>query len=263
MNRLAVFLRRWLPADPHLWIAFVAAAVFLLTEILHWLPWFHVEVPVMGVLIVIMICILMLVADRLKEADQARENTEKLHRIANYVSDLKGVALRTRPSTPEEYEYLWGGFTGNYYVYNPSYRVDEDTGEKEIVNILSRRYQDPRFVKAQYLFLTKDIAGQNDLRTFCRLMTGVERHCPDVVNKIQIKQISKKAASSAPEMYLGTRRGERVCVLELKGPTLGKQHGTSHYYLIIHDEKVIEHYLVDHFQPAWDDATAEKVEVWK
>src|SRR5215813_5689800 len=150
MNRLAVFLRRWLPADPHLWIAFVAAAVFLLTEILHWLPWFHVEVPVMGVLIVIMICILMLVADRLKEADQARENTEKLHRIANYVSDLKGVALRTRPSTPEEYEYLWGGFTGNYYVYNPSYRVDEDTGEKEIVNILSRRYQDPRFVKAQY-----------------------------------------------------------------------------------------------------------------
>src|ERR1043165_4187724 len=154
--RLAGFLRRWLPADPHLWIAFVAAAVFLLTEILHWLPWFHVsEVSEMGVLIVIMISILTLVADRLKEADQNRENTERLGRVADYVSDLQGVSLRTRPSTPEEYESLWGGFTGNYYVYNPAYRVDEDTGEQEIVSILARRYQDPRFRKAQYLFLTK------------------------------------------------------------------------------------------------------------
>jgi hypothetical protein len=261
---LAGFLRRWLPADPHLWIAFVAAAVFLLTEILHWLPWFHVsEVSEMGVLIVIMISILTLVADRLKEADQSRENTERLGRVADYVSDLQGVSLRTRPSTPEEYESLWGGFTGNYYVYNPAYRVDEDTGEQEIVSILARRYQDPRFRKAQYLFLTKDVAGQKDLKTFCQLMTGVKHHCPDVVSKIQIKQMSNKAASSAPEMYLGTRRGEKVCILELKGPTLGATHGTSHHYLIIRDKKVIEHYLVDHFQLAWDDAAAENVKIWQ
>src|ERR1044072_4249491 len=110
-----------------------------------------------------MTSILTLVADRLKEADQSRENTERLGRVADYVSDLQGVSLRTRPSTPEEYEYLWGGYTGNYYVYNPSYKVDEDTDPEEIAKILTRRYQDPRFVRAHYLFLTKDDDGQKDM----------------------------------------------------------------------------------------------------
>ena len=263
MRRLASSLRRWVPADPHLWIAFVAAAVFLLMEILHWLPWLHLEVPLEGVLIVIMICILTLVADRLKEADQVRENAEKLGRIANSVLVMRGITLRIRPSTPEEYEYLWGGYTGNYYVYNPSYKVDEDTDPKEIAKILTRRYQDPRFVKAHYLFLTKDDDGQKDMTTFFGLMTEVARHCPEVVDKIRVRQMCNRAASSAPEMYLGTRRDEKVCVLELKGPTLSQQHGTSHYYLVIHDQKVIEHYLVDHFLPAWDDVHAEKVDLRK
>jgi hypothetical protein len=241
----------------------VVAAIFLLLEFLDWLPWFEVKVPLERIVIVIMTCILMLVADRLKEADQARENTEKLSRIDDSVSHLRGITLRIRPSRPEEYEYLWGGFTSDYYVYNPSYRVDETIGDKEIVETLTRRYQNPEFGRAHYLFLTGDAAGQKDFTTFCRLMAGVWGKYPSALEKIRVKEMSNKAATSAPEMYLGTRRGEKVCVLELKGPTLGQQHGTSHYYLIIRDERVIEHYLVDHFLSAWDDVDSTPVDLLK
>jgi len=237
----------------------VAASVIILMELLHWVELLHLTIPSTGVLTVIMIFIVMLVTDRLKEGDQVRENAEKLGRIAHSIFD-KRMALRTRPLVQEEYDYLWGGYTGNYYVYNPAYKVDENIGEGRIVDILIRRYQDPLFVKAQYLFLTADVAGQNELKTFRRLMTGVYGKYPEVINKIQVKEMKNKTATSAPEMYLGERRGERVGVLELKGPTLDQQHGTSHYYLLINDEEVIKHYLFDHFQPAWEDATCAKVE---
>lgn len=255
MNSLKEFLRGSIPADPHLWIALVAAAIIMLMELLHRFEWLQVEV----VLSVIMLCILMLAWERLKERNQVRENAKTLDSIAHSVFD-KRMALRTRPLAQDEYDYLWGGYTGNYYVYNPAYKVDENIGEKRIVDILTRRYQDPLFVQAQYLFLTGDVAGQNELQTFRRLMTGVRGKYPEVINKIQVKQMKSKAATSAPEMYLGERRGDRVGVLELKGPTLDQQHGTSHYYLLINDDEVIKHYLFDHFQQAWEDATCVKVD---
>ncbi len=258
MESTKKILRRYIPSDPHLWIAFVAAAAFLLMELLHWLDWLHLEVPSNGVLIVIMIFILTLVADRLKEGDQVRENTKKLGRIAHSIFD-KRVALRHRPSTQEEYDYLWGGYTGFYYVYNPSYQVDKNVGEEEIMKILLHRYQDPHFDRARYLFLTKDDSGQNDLKIFRRLMARVKQEYPDVVKKIEVRELNNKDASSAAEMYLGKRHGEPMGVLELR-PALDPQHGVPRYYLVIQDEEVLKYYYQDYFEPAWNDKNTKEVE---
>jgi hypothetical protein len=252
------FLRRSVLSDPHLWIAFAAAVIFLLLSILHELGWIPWEPRSEGLLIVITICIIALVADRLKEGDEVRGNAEKLGQIENSLLD-KRVALRGRPSTPEEYDYLWGGYSGKYYVYNPSYRVDRNTGEDEIVKILVHRYQNPSFERARYLFLTKDESGNADLQTFRRLMAAVRRAYPAVVGKVEVRELKNQEASSAGEVYLGTRHGTPMCVMELKEPALDPQHGMPHYYLVIHDEDVLEHYLRDHFEPAWNDKNARDV----
>jgi len=252
-------IRRSILADPHLWIAFAAAIIFLLMDLLHevkWLPW---ELPPEGLLIVITICITMLVADRLKEGEEVKENAEKLNRIANSLFG-KGVNLRRRPSTQEEYDYLWGGYTGKYYVYNPSYRVDKNTGEEEIVEIFVHRYQNPRFERARYIFLTKDDPGKADLAIFKRLMASVKQKYPDVTKKVELKELKNREASSEAEIYLGIRDGKRMGVMELKEPSSDPQHGMPHYYLVIHDQEVLEHYTQDHFEAAWNDPNAECVQ---
>jgi hypothetical protein len=251
-------LRRSILSDPHLWVAFAAAVVFLLLRVLHELQLIPWEVPSEGLLMVITFCIIMLVADRLKEGEDVRENAEKLRVIEHAVHD-KRVALRGRPSTPEDYDYLWGGYSGKYYVYNPSYRVDRNTGEEEIVKILVHRYQNPSFEKARYLFLTKDASGNADLKTFRRLMAAVRKEYPAVVGKVEVRQLKDLEASSAAEMYLGTRHGRPMGVMELKEPALDPQHGMPHYYLVIDDKNVLDHYYKDHFEPAWNDANAEDV----
>jgi hypothetical protein len=256
------WLRRSLVSDPHLWIAFAAAFLFLLSDVLGLLG---VELPFKrpeeGLLIVLTICILTLVGDRLKEGEQVHHDSEKLAAIAGSVFG-KGVMLRRRPTTREEYDYLWGGYTGRYHVYNPSYKVDTNTGEDEIAKILTRRYQDPQFERARYLFLTKDDAGKADLKTFRHLMGLVKQACPHVVNKIEVKELKHMDASSVPEIYLGTRFGMPICVMELKEPAVRPQHGVPHYYLVMHDPEAIEHYRLNHFESVWNAPEAEPVHLW-
>ncbi len=258
MKRKLNFKRSFL-SEPHLWVAFAAVIIFLLLDLLHefrWLPW---ELPEQGLLFVIIFCIAMLVTDRLKESEEVKENSEKLARIAGSLFG-KGVSLRPRPSTQEEYDYLWGGYTGKYYVYNPSYRVDKDTGEKEIVEIFTRRYENPGFERARYIFLTKDDSGKNDLATFRRLMLQVKQKCPSVEKKLELKELKNREASSEAEMYLGFRDNKWMGVLELKEPHSDPHHGMPHYYLVIHEEDVLKHYRQDHFEAAWNDANAESIE---
>lgn len=270
--------------DPHLWIAFVLAAIFVGMEILHVFNKLE-EGPALHIaLSVIVICILTLAADAIKKGrrdredsktlgridrklddidaggrkreEQERENYEKLSRLVGTLSDQK-AALRKRPSRQDEYDNLWGGFTGSYDVYNPSYNVDQITGVEDILKTFVTRYQDPRFDRARYIFLTKDISGQEDLERFRRLMALVRQKVPDVDKKVKVKEL-KREASSMSEVYLGTRDGEPTAIVELKD---SYQHGMSDSYLIIHDKGVCDHYRQHLFEQSWKVAT--DVDLWK
>jgi hypothetical protein len=269
MRRLFRFLRRSFPEDPHLWITFLSFIVFFVVVASHEAVGWPPEIKHEGYLAVISVGVIMLLADRLRVkdqerehqervAEQEREHQERLTRITNLLLD-KSAALCNRPSTREEYDYLWGGYTGRYYVYNPSYRVDTNTGNDEIARILVRRYQNPAFEKARYLFLTKDAAGQKDLELFRALMHKVKAQDADVVGKIEVRQQKNRDASSEAEMYLGTRDGRQMGVMELKEQALDPHHGLPHYYLVIHDQVALNRYLRDHFERAWNDAAAEEV----
>jgi len=258
MKRAWRFLAQSIPSDPHLWVAFFAVFVFLVMDTLHALKWIPWELPPSGLLIVITLCIAILLGDRLKEGNAARQDSQRLSRVYECVEE-KAAGLRRRPSTREDYDYLWGGFTGKYYVYNPSYNVDQYTGEEEIVKIFLYRYQNESFEEARYLFLTQDAAGQGDLATFRRLMGKVKQQYPEVTKKVRVKELKNSSAPSSAEMYVGMRDGKRIGVMELKEPALEPQHGVPHYYLVIHDQEVLEHYLSVHFEPAWMDVNAVEV----
>ena len=55
--------------------------------------------------------------------------------------------------------------------------MDTNTGKDEIARILVRRYQNPAFETARYLFLTKHAPGQKDLELFRALMHKVKAQC--------------------------------------------------------------------------------------
>jgi ribosomal protein S18 acetylase RimI-like enzyme len=249
------FLRRSIPADPHVWAALVAAIIIIVLDLTGMLP----GEPSQRILIVVTIFFIFLVCDRLKEANEARTITRKLETLHQSTFD-KRVALCPCPSTanPTEYRYLWGGYTGTYDVYNPSYRVDRETGEDNVVEILLQRYRDKKFLLARYIFLTK--GDEQDLTTFRRLMARVKHDYPQVVDKIRVKVRRDQEPSSAAEMYMGDRDQMRNAVVELKDPVLGPHRGMPLYYLLIHDESVLEH-LQTHFNAAWNDSDTNNEEI--
>lgn len=263
MTRERVLKR--LREDVHLWLVYIVAVVFVLWHLLHALQWIHLEPPEHGFLFFAVIGILTLAADRIWETEETKEQVEaittKLSTAYEALLD-KRVSLRSRPSESQEYAYLWGGYTGSYRVYNPSYRVDNQVKEDEIVNLLVHRYRDPNFEEARYLFLTGDDAGCEDLKRFSRLMKRVQKHCPNVHKKVLVKEIKTEKSGSACEMYLGTRYGNHRAVLELKAPGIHSEHGMPEYYLVIDDDDLVKHYLRSHFEPAWESASAKDRDVF-
>jgi hypothetical protein len=270
MKRILRFLLSYIPSDPHLWIALLVGCFFVVMELLKVFHQLNEGEGLHGLSLdvgvtVIVICIISMVADHLKESGQVRDNAEKITRTVQTVVDvdqsLRGdrkVALRASPDSPEEYDYLWGGYTGTYRAYNPRYLVDKNLDEEKedrekIVKLFIRRYQNPEFVKAQYLFLTGDDSGKEALEYFRDLMQQVKKQCKDVVGKVQVKEMKEKAASSEAEMYLGRRHHQPMGVVELREPILNPEGGRPHYYLVIYDEEVFEHYRQWHFDQAWDD----------
>jgi hypothetical protein len=248
--------------DPHLVLAAGIAGYYVCLHLLD------KEVPQQGAFILVMMMVLFLVInelrrsyERLTEEDRLETCSATMARVAEAFFD-KRVALRARPSKPEDYAYLWGGYTGTYNVYNPSYHVEEGAGKAKVIQIMAERYMNPKFEQARYVFLTGDQDGKADLMKFRGLMAGVKTAYPDVVAKIEVKELRKEPANSAAEMYLGTRDRLPTAILELRDPALGPSHGKPHYYLIINDEGIIDQYLQKHFNEAWDSADAVRVDIF-
>jgi hypothetical protein len=263
------FLRR-LVSDPHLWIVYISSIVFFVWHFLHSVEWISSKPPESGVLWLVLICIFIITADRIWETEETKERvdeigketqvqveeiTMKLSRVYQALLDSR-VTLRSRPSESEDYAYLWGGYTGLYRVYNPSYRVETQVKEDEIVEMFVHRYRDPNFKESRYLFLTGDEAGCEDLKRFSGLMKRVQKQCPNIHKKILVKEIKTEKSGSACEMYLGTRYGKGRVVLELKAPGMHSEHGMPEHYLVIDDDKLWEHYLKVHFEPVWESPSA-------
>jgi hypothetical protein len=254
MRRLANILKHSLLSEPHLWIAVLSAIAFFVMELLHLWHWPAWMDPLRGVVHIVMVCILAIAIDRLKEGEATRHNTERIRRIEDAVL-AEHAALCSRPRLPSEFDKLWGGFTGTYCAYNPSYRLEELSGDDYVISLLLQRFRSPLFHKARYVFLTHDRAGLEDLSRFRAVMLRVQAEWPNASKVLQVRVIPDRDAAPGAEMYIGTRDGKRVGIVEMTDFALGGSHGAPNYYLVTYAPDVIEHYLQKHFDEAWAAGT--------
>ena len=200
--------------------------------------------------------------DRGKLNDRLDKHNAILRRVAEL--SFKGKAgLWPRPTKHEDYENLWGGFTGKYDVFNPSYHVDEGTGKEEVADLMVERYKSDEFKRARYLFLTNDKEGQADLEKFRELMLMVKSKLASVSSKIEVRVDQTKKASDGAELYIGTRDGVRTAVLEMRDAALGSIHGKPQYYLVVHHPDFVDQCLQNHFNDAWDSPEAKVFHIFR
>jgi hypothetical protein len=102
--------------------------------------------------------------------------------------------------------------------------------------------------------LTKDDDGKNELNKFRALMRETRKLCPQVVEKLEVKELTDKASSEDSEIYRGTRNDIWTSVVEAKEKVLTGGQGTPRYYLVITDRE-INNRLKDQFQVDWSKAT--------
>ena len=228
----------------------LSAIAFFVMELLHLWHWPAFMDPLRGIVHIVMVCILAIAVDRLKEGEATRHNTERIRRIEDAMFAERAV-LCSRPRHPDEFDKLWGGFTGSYCAYNPSYRLEELSGDDYVVSLLLQRFQSPLFTRARYVFLTHDRAGLDDLSRFRAIMLRVHAEWPNVAKTLQVRVVQDRDAATDAEMYIGTRDGKRVGIVEMTDSALGRGHGSPNYYLVTYDPNVIEHYLQQHFDEAW------------
>ena len=252
MSKLGHFLREAISHDGHLVLAFVAAAVVIVSHLIG--LEFGTET---GILAIVMIAVLSLAADGLFRASERRENTDHLKHLVKALSDRHGIFLRDRPYKPEDYFYLWDNFSGQYRSYSPAYHLEKSTDRDAVLELYVRRYQNQAF-KANYLFLTGDACGKDDLKDFRLLMGDVRRRVPNCENQIQVKELATVDAAPSAELYIGTRAGNEVVVLELRHPALGTRHGEPRYYAVIDDPEVFKTLRL-FFDEQWTDATDVKL----
>jgi hypothetical protein len=254
MRRVASVLKLSLLSEPHLWIAVLSAIAFFVMELLHLWHWPAWMDPLRGVVHIVMVCILAIAVDRLKEGETTRQNTERIRRIED-AAFTERSALYRRPRHPEEFDRLWGGFTGDYCAYNPSYRLEELSGDDYVMSLLLQRFRNPLFTKARYLFLTHDPPGLEGLSRFRAVMLRVQKEWPNASKVLQVRVLEERNAAPDAEMYIGTRDGKRVGIIEMTDSALGGSHGSPNYFLATYDANVIEHYLQKHFDQAWAAAS--------
>jgi hypothetical protein len=197
--------------------------------------------------------------DEQKERHQTTEVLEKIHK------DLQSkVRFVKSPSSTQEYIELWSGYTNTYWAYNPSFKGIEYRPGMDLPELVTRvyipRYRDARFNKALYLFLTEDEAGRQDLEEFGLLMKQVKESCPDIVRKLEVRELKEKAASADGEIYLGTKEAGLFSVVKLTNQALIRERGVPYYYLIVADNEVNER-IKDHFESEW--RKARKVDLFK
>ena len=293
METFRNILRHHVLSDIHLWVAGILVAQFIATEVLE-PPWPEPLRPLRGPFHLVVICIAIILTDRLKESAVARQNNALIEAMAKRLGETTvssqsdaittgfiehptvrqlamsveataravirmeqalsadGARLYERPRTDNEFDELWGGMSGEYCAYNPSYRLEDllgKDGQEQAVARLIQRYRAKNFKRARYLFLTGDDAGRDDLRSFRRYMKEVHKAVPAVEQLVEVHELKEKGALHEAEVYIGVRHGRPAAIVEMTGSALGgKQRGAPDYYLDIHDKDAI-----DHLQKAFDD----------
>lgn len=178
----------------------------------------------------------------------------------NYVSDAlrdHGRIVECPENEPSVYVDLFGGFSGDYYAYNPAYAIEANPGlqKKLIDEVYVPRYKGN--CRAYYLFYTADEDGKENLKQFKDLMEKVaEAGCEIALKKVSVKQNEHIPAASHTEIYFGTQHGRKVVVHDLSMPV--DLHGRPSFYCTVESDMFFSR-CSSTFNNDWHSKDAEEV----
>ncbi|MBV8586526.1 MAG: hypothetical protein JO308_09595 [Verrucomicrobia bacterium] len=199
--------------------------------------------------------------ERRQEQVYIKETAEGVQRLEK--SKLSKLEFSQAPSTVAEYTEIWSGFTGHYYVYNPSYQVERKPGldNNELVrDVFIPRFENPKLKKAHYLFLTGDELGKKDLIEFARLMRMVKAKLPKLCEKLEVRVLRDQPSEADAEVYQGNKGGQVLAIVKTKDKIFTGSRSNPLFYLVIRDEQPIKH-LKDQFEQAW--SRAESIDLFR
>lgn len=246
--------------EPHLLIgviALVAVGVLELMQAIGQVEIFKNKLGFIGTALFLLNATLIAVLyENIKYQEVQEEQTKSLKES---LSKIEEKILGHRASiVPPGDKYLWDGFTGDYYVFNPSFRIDTEQYKIErLVNVYSERFKLNEF-KARYLFLTGDDAGKEAMSFFIERLKDVKNMLPqnyDLKHKIEIKEIKDRSSSTEQEMYLGKWRSEMRAIYELRKSYHDDYQGRPDYYIVFEHQEIIKELVALYFDPAWKTGT--------
>ncbi len=170
------------------------------------------------------------------------------------------------PRRTADYKALWGGFTGDYFAFNPAYKLEESAGvslDTLLREVFIPRFRDPSF-RSSYIFLVGDESGREALEYFRKLAAGVRRACHDAEKRIEVKVIDRPAEDDC-EIYLGTKHGRPTSIVEPREKALSVGRGSPYFYLVVAEAEDQDHVytrLHNYFNAHWTARDAMKVNVF-
>lgn len=257
----------------HLWVALIVLSLYLVcefTDIGHkYLPQIEAK-QVLGCCVVMMVFLVGsdLSASRKQRLIERSVNSIEssigatLENIEAYVQTQNRAALCKRPVKIAEYRSLWGSFTGDYSALNPSFRIEGGIKSEDVVDFFVERYKDNRISRARYLFFVTTAGDLEDVKTFKKYMASVKEKLKRTrLQELEVRVNTTVASGLVAESYVGTRLGQPTAIVELMDRSLGNEHGSPHYYMVVNEPSIAAK-VEDHFNREWMSTSSQNIDLF-
>jgi hypothetical protein len=153
------------------------------------------------------------------------------------------------PTNLDDYEKAWGGYTGTYCAFNPTYTAEDFLDKDKLLNdVYLPRYNNTNFEKAMYLIFHSATTKDN-LNILQKLIDAIYKKLGDVLeNKLEIRLIKEKSPNR--EYYLGIKNNDEVVVLDPRSQPMMSGPGLPSFVFLIKTKNVVDTFKSD-FKKEW------------
>jgi hypothetical protein len=163
---------------------------------------------------------------RARETQNIKTALQKLGvAFDSFVKNSTKVSI-LNPDSFEDYVRAWGDYSDVMFAFNPTF---EETStiqrqyEQIIDEVYVKRYKDPNFKMAQYLFFMGDEMGRRQFDLFKRHLKQVEARTQKVRKKVTVRQSPEPCP--ACEFYLAKKWEKQHFVLEYRAKPIEEIRG--------------------------------------
>lgn len=193
-----------------------------------------------------------------KELEQYIKKIEKgyLERTVLNLLLEKGLDYHAElldPTKWAHYKRAWGGFTGDYCAFNPTFIIEETLSDRSIAAAVFRStFRNNEFCKARYLIFMKknDANSFKSMQNFQEIVRNTRENIGKIIDKkFEVRIISDRKPPSY-EFYLGEKEKTDTAIVDFQMPPLVKTWGIPSYVFVIHNSVLIQK-LKDEFYKRW------------